>query len=249
MLTFLVHACHGCLDLVLPERCVLCDRQPGGEAVMLSPGPKVPGLRVWDRPHLCQSCFRTLQGQCPRRMLRGRDGLVVPAVAGLVTDQRLVTLVGALKYHGLRGVAWPLASLAARARQLVREHMVDHLVALPLHPGRRRERGFNQAALLARLLARDFQADHRSELLRRWRRTRQQARLCPSFAVRFANVKDAFRAEPSPVTGGGRVGLVDDIITSGATIMAAAEALTAAGWQVPWALAVGMSARTAGEDG
>jgi len=248
MLRILVQACHGCLDLVLPERCVLCDRQPGEEAVMLAAGAKVPGLRIWDRPQLCQSCWLTLQGECPRRVLRGEDGLVVSSVAGMVTDQRLVTLVGALKYHGLRGVAWPLASLAARAMALVRKQKVDHLVALPLHPARWRERGFNQAALLAWLLARECQADHRPELLRRWRRTGQQARLCSSFAVRFANVRHAFRAEPPPLTGGRRVGLVDDIITSGATILAAAEALTAAGWRVPWAVAVGMSASTARED-
>ncbi len=100
---------------------------------------------------------------------------------------------------------------------------VDVLCAVPLHPLRYMQRGYNQSALVARAAARRLGLPYRP-LLRRVRSTRQQARL--GAAARQRNVAGAFYAAP---LSGERVVLVDDVMTSGATVTECALALFAAG--------------------
>jgi len=134
-------------------------------------------------------------------------------------------IVHHLKYGGYRR----LASLTADA-------IVHHaprprggvLVPIPLAPRRLRERGYNQAALIARALSRTWDLPVREELLTRRREGGSQTALTPE--QRLANVAGAFAAAPA---GGGVVGgviIVDDVLTTGATLTAAAAALVAAGW-------------------
>ncbi len=130
-------------------------------------------------------------------------------------------LVHALKYDGWRIAAAPMAErmrLAAGA-QLRR---VDALVAVPLGRTRLRERGHNQAALLAQALGRSLGVPVLEHALRRGRETRSQTRLTP--AERWQNVAGAFAVDAGHV-GGRRVALVDDVLTTGATLGAAAAAL------------------------
>ncbi|MCB1183888.1 ComF family protein, partial [bacterium] len=116
---------------------------------------------------------------------------------------------------------------------------VAGLVPLPLHSRRRRERGFNQAEILAR---RGGGPPVASGLLRRIRSTAQQARR-PDAAARLANVAGAFRAVRGPGPGEDpRLGLLDDLVTGGATVAAGADALEAAGWRVAWIAAAGAAA-------
>ena len=110
----------------------------------------------------------------------------------------------------------PLASLGT----------VDALVPVPLHPARERRRGYNQAALLAR------QAGHAArvpvlEALVRVRDTPQQVGL--EAAARHANVAGAFAMRDGGHVAGLRVVLIDDVLTTGATLGACAETLLAAG--------------------
>ena len=103
------------------------------------------------------------------------------------------------------------------------EWQVDVLCAVPLHPLRYMQRGYNQSALIARVAARERGLPYRP-LLRRVRSTRQQARL--GGTARQDNVTGAFRAAPLV---GEQVVLVDDVMTSGATVTECALALFAAG--------------------
>jgi len=99
----------------------------------------------------------------------------------------------------------------------------DVICAVPLHPLRYMQRGYNQSALVARVAARQAGLPYRP-LLRRVRATQQQARL--GGAARQGNVAGAFRAAP---LRGERVVLVDDVMTSGATVTECALTLFAAG--------------------
>lgn len=249
-------------DLFWPERCALCGAEAGaGEATAwAAAGPAVGGLRRWDRPHLCRACLESLPGRPLLRRLALEDGVGappagepgspragergLPLAAGRPESAPLVQLVAAAKYHGLRGLLWPLAEVAAAAAPLAlgAGGECDLLVPVPLHQGRRRQRGYNQAEVLAALLAVVLGRPAAARLLRRSRPTGQQARIPSGDARRRANVAGAFAAAAPPPGAGLRVGLVDDLATSGQTVAAAAAALQRAGWRPVWALVVGAAA-------
>lgn len=101
------------------------------------------------------------------------------------------------------------------------------MCAVPLHTIRFWRRGYNQAALLGKALAVELNTPYLSALLRA-RPTRQQARL--TRAERFENVRAAFRIRVEPeILRGKCILLVDDVVTSGATVAACKEGLLAAG--------------------
>ncbi len=99
---------------------------------------------------------------------------------------------------------------------------------VPLHPSRMRERGFNQSELLARDLSVSLNAPIQPKALARKRPTQQQAHLTAS--ERKVNVRGAFTADPGFVQGA-RVIVVDDVLTTGATLCECADALLHAGAQ------------------
>jgi ComF family protein len=134
-------------------------------------------------------------------------------------------LVHALKYGGWRIAAPPMAE-RIRTMGGARLRSLDALVPVPLGRSRLRERGHNQSALLARALARALGVPVLEDALRRTRETRTQTRLTP--VERWRNVAGAFAAD-SPGAAGLSVALVDDVLTTGATLGAAAAALAEQG--------------------
>jgi len=104
---------------------------------------------------------------------------------------------------------------------------VGAFVPVPLHPLRRRERGYNQAELLARHAARRFGVPVARDAVRRVKDTPTQTRL--DRRQRAANVRGAFKAAPAAALKGLHVALVDDVLTTGATTSACARALLGAG--------------------
>jgi predicted amidophosphoribosyltransferase len=207
--------------LLLPGECMLC-RAP------LAP-------REWDALAcgLCRSRWRSLpRPYCPRCGQPGLPDLGCrfcagwPAAIGRVRSA--VWLEGSardavhhLKYGGWPGMARSMAD-AMRGLEPIQADAV--LVPVPLGARRLRERGYNQAEVLARALGRATGLAVRTGLLRRARETRSQTALTPS--ARAANVHAAFMATGS---GRARLVLVDDVCTTGATLVAAAEALRASG--------------------
>jgi ComF family protein len=145
--------------------------------------------------------------------------------------------VHALKYRGARSLGRAFALLLAPALTAVRCD-VDALVPVPLHRARRCERGYNQAREIARPLGREL----RLPLLERGivRRTASAAQTGQSAQQRRASVARSFAVNRN--LRGRRIAIVDDVVTTGATVNALAAELMAAGARSCLAVAV---ARTA----
>ncbi len=205
-------------------------------AILLAPlclhcGGALPAVR----PALCAGCRAAIEAVPAARCRRcglphpgspdscGRcrhwpAGLQATAAVRYAGPAR--SLVRGLKYGGFRHLAElcaiPLAPLVVGPP--------DVLVPVPLHPARLRARGFNQSGLLAAALGGRIDRPV-EDALARIRRTRSQVGL--GRGGRARNVSRAFVARRA--LDGARVGLVDDVATSGATLAAAAAALLEAG--------------------
>jgi ComF family protein len=137
--------------------------------------------------------------------------------------------VHALKFRGRRVLAAPLGDLIADLAwtTALPYGRPELLVPVPLHPGRERERGYNQALLLARRVGRAWGVPVCADALERTLATRPQTEL--SAEARRANVRGAFSLRrPEPVAGR-HVALIDDVVTTGSTAAACARCLEAGG--------------------
>ena len=129
------------------------------------------------------------------------------------------------KYQGWRRLAEPLALLLAE-RLIVEGVAARTVMAVPLHPSRMRQRGFNQAELLAGELRKSLMLAAPPGVLARTRATPPQ--VGHDRRWRLENVRDAFEWR-GPRIEGESILLVDDVATTGATLDACASALRAAG--------------------
>jgi ComF family protein len=134
------------------------------------------------------------------------------------------------KFKGITAPARLFASLLHDTfeKQLV-ALKADLLVPVPLHPSRERQRGYNQATLFASEIGRLLDLAVRGDLLVRVRKRKPQANL--KFDQRAENVRDVFECECGPEVRR-TVILVDDVVTSGATVREAKRILEAAGCDV-----------------
>lgn len=208
---------------------------------------------------LCLACLRALTrvpaDACPRCGLPAcRDEHAYRAQAFdtahflyRVTPQ-LSTLVHGFKYrHMRRHVEFLAAPLRRRPDLLEYARSFDALVPVPLHPARRRERGYNQAEAIARALGRRSGTLLLPDSLRRVRHTRTQTRLGKQ--ARSGNLEGAFACPDPDTVRGKRLLLVDDVFTTGATVSACARVLRQAGCAAVGVFALGLVEKEqAGDD-
>lgn len=187
-------------SLVAPLRCAACD-----------------GV-LHQRAAFCPACAEGLIRATPLHPHR----LAAFAYGGPIADA-----LRRLKFDDRPDLAAPLASTFAPLLPLLLAHKPQVVVPVPLHPARLVERGYNQAALLARALARWIDTPLAPLALRRSLRTSRQTDLARE--ARAANVANAFVVHPPSLIYGRSVVLVDDVETTGATLDACRRALEAAG--------------------
>lgn len=212
------------LDLLFPPRCIGCS----------SVGTWLCARCVERLPYIvgpvCERCGLPLQRdlECPacRRYSVRVDGIR----SVLLFEGAVRTAIHRLKYRNGRMLAGPFGQLMAAGWDRLGIE-VDVIVPVPLHPQRLRQRGYNQAALLARELARHTGLPSHEGALSRVRHTASQMAL--DAAARRDNVRGAFRCTDGQLRGR-RVLLIDDVCTTGATLDACADALRAAGAIAVW---------------
>jgi ComF family protein len=204
-------------EFLMPIRCPSC-------------GGALPADRA-----LCDPCAagipRVGEPLCVRCLAAGREPPGCGrepgyrAFAAWVYEERAAIAVHALKYHGRPRLAGMLGHAIANA--LPSAYRPDLVLEVPLHPVRRRERGYDQAALLADAAARCLGSPRVAHGLRRRRPTRPQARLGP--AARRANLAGAIGVVEPRALEGRMVLVVDDVITTGSTMEACLRALEECG--------------------
>jgi ComF family protein len=218
------HAAKLALDVALPTLCVACREPVDGDGV-------------------CAGCWAKLSfiapPFCPRLGIPfvydpGSDMLSMEAIANppayararaaVRYDDVARTLVHALKYQDRTDLAPAMGRWMARAGHELLDD-ADVLVPVPLHWRRAWGRRYNQSGALARVIERLTGVRMAPEALRRIRPTEQQIGL--SRTQRASNVQGAFKVatDRQSLIAGRRVVLVDDVLTSGATVDACARAL------------------------
>ena len=141
------------------------------------------------------------------------------------------SIVHSLKYGGWHAIATEMAARMARlAWPIDVVHERAALLPVPLSQARERERGFNQSERLAAALATRWKIPVWTDVLERSRSTETQTRLSPD--QRLANVSGAFRVRDAARPRGAHVVVVDDVVTTAATLNACAAALFSAGARI-----------------
>lgn len=213
-------------DLLFPPKCIGCGSGDG----FLCPhcAESLPKLN----PPYCVRCGRPAGGgglcsQCIK--LVAINGIRSPFLYQGLAEEAVLQL----KYRRLKALAEPLGQLLfhyLRSNPLP----ADVLVAVPLHPKRVRERGYNQSSLLARELSQLADLPVIDSSLVRLRDTASQVTITRA-EERYANVKGAFNCRDGRFYGR-HVLIVDDVCTTGATLDACASALKEAGAASVWGL-------------
>lgn len=200
------------LDLLFPPSCVHCGRVDTG---------------------FCPLCLERLSRQPLDLRIRALESGILIASTGW-HEYILQSAVQALKYHNQRHLAVPLGQrMVAAFRQL--EWTIDIIVPVPLHTSRLRERGYNQSQEMASVLAEGVPINCQPDAIERSRVTRSQVGL--TAGERKTNLNDAFAAHPEHVAGKTLL-LIDDVQTTGTTLMMCAEAALQAGVKAVYGLTV-----------
>lgn len=179
-------------------------------------------LPYLNEPHCSICALPTLQGEvCGRCLSHPPIFTHTEVVFGYAFP--LDKLIQAMKYNEQLALANAFAKKLAQ--RIEKNNLPDFIIPMPLHPARLKERGFNQSLLLATKVARELNIKLLPNACQRVRNTPSQSSL--KWKERDKNVRDAFRCEIDLT--GKRVALVDDVMTTGASLNALARVIKKAG--------------------
>jgi len=229
MLTLLKDAGHALASLIYPPHCVHCSRDTSpGEPLCQACQDSAKRIKA----PFCEVCSQPFDGamdasfacsNCSRRHFYFACAVSPYRSRGVVRE-----LVHRFKYEGETHLRRPLARWLGEALDdpRIRSSPFDFFVPVPLHPLRRRAREFNQAEVLARILA-GGGGPPVLDCLRRIRNTATQTRL--DREQRMENLRNAFDMRENRDVRGKHLILVDDVFTTGSTAEECARVLSRAG--------------------
>jgi len=223
-------------SLLWPRECVLCRTRLETGALCDDCRSKLDIL-----PWLyCGSCNRRL---VPKELCAypgHRTPLRGLGVALRYDVAEVKEAIWAYKYRRHKDLAEEFAKILIRyAEHLLRDRLPSDslVIPVPLHPKRERERGFNQAALIAKPFAEHFGYEYRDNILYRALNTQPQAKI-ENAVKRRENVTGVFSSRPAPELLGKTAIIIDDVSTTGATLEEAARTLRRAGCKNVWGLVI-----------
>lgn len=216
-------------SLFYPALCAVCS-EPITQTEYLCAACHGKAPRI--KPPFCATCSEPFHGaitetfscaNCAHRLLYFASAVAAYRSRGLVRQ-----LLHEFKYGKQIHLRHPIADwlLETLDDPRLRDRRFDLVVPVPLHPARKRERGFNQAEVLAQILRARAGLAMR-EPLERIRYTTTQTAF--DRAERMENLRDAFRLRKKADVRGLRVLLIDDVLTTGSTLSECARVLKAAG--------------------
>ena len=231
MSNYLIKFLNNCLRgslVVVPQTCLLCGAKSANEKLCAECdhdlprliGPRCPRCALPTDGNLCGGCLRT-------------PPAFNNSVAALVYTFPVDALIQSLKYHRNLAVTEILAQALIHA--IPTENKPDLLLPVPLTQERQRERGFNQAHEIAKILARRFDMPEIAKACSRVRNAPSQTSL--PWNQREKNIRGAFVCDGN--FRGKRVAVVDDVMTTGATLNELAKTLLKQGADevVAWVVA------------
>jgi len=216
------------LNLLYPPHCAICRADTSSGVHLCAACWKTAPVIS---PPFCQICSEPAEGAietaftCPKCLDRGFhfDNAIAAYRSAGVVRETIHRFKYNQKYYLRHVLGEWLADNLADARL---QAPFDGIVPVPLHPTRERERGFNQARVLAKILARRTDAPL-LDVLRRIRYTTTQTRL--DRETRIRNLRNAFRLREKAAVRGLHLLLIDDVLTTGSTVDECARVLKAAG--------------------
>ena len=227
-------------DIVFPRSCAGCGQGVEGAGGYIC--WNCMAQMEWVGPPFCRICGDPLYGEAGFEVVCKGCSTVLPFFERARSVARLRgalrATMHAFKYNGATWLARDLATLMLACYELHFSRAgFDTVTFVPLYPSRERERSYNQAFLLARRLAEACPSLELRRCLRRVRETPSQTHL--TAVQRLANVRSAFSVEGAANIKDRRILLVDDIMTTGATVNECARVLKRSGAALVGVLTVG----------
>jgi ComF family protein len=195
-------------DFFLPRFCPSCKNK-------LSTKEKV----------VCDSCFSNIKRADSERLAHEfeRKFFSEKIICGFISlfvfekDKELQQIIHELKYNGKFSIGTFLGKEAARqSKQQLNDWHIDFIVPVPLHHLKRAERGYNQSDFIGMGIKSELQIPLKTNAIRRIRFTETQTSM--NLAERKENMQGAFKITKSKILKGKNILLIDDVITTGATI-------------------------------
>lgn len=230
----------GILNLIYPPRCLICFKllenndgfcQECFEKIEII---KAPLCNICGKPLEPPQAFKGIENpicfDCHNRKFFFKYARSIGKYKGVLKD-----CIHLLKYRGKKVLLKPLNKLIeTHLDDLVPFEKISFIAPVPLHKKRLRERGFNQAELIANLIGKIYQIPVLSNLLEKTVHTLPQVDL--NRIERARNIKGAFKVNENPYVQGGTILLVDDVYTTGATVNECVRVLKRAGAQEVYVL-------------
>ena len=208
----------GLIDFVFPSHCYVCNVHLPDPEEYICPGC-LDSLALLPEP-FCAECKEIKINQEPHRRC---NTFSQRAYALLNYDEKTAILIHKFKYENRMGLGEILAGKLAFRLTQVGFCDFDLVAPVPLYHSRKRERGYNQAELIAKVISSINGWLLSAKILKRIRNTQDQTHL--SAPERRENVKGAFKVCGGIDITGKKVLLVDDVITTGATLEECARSL------------------------